>query len=87
MSIQIDLSVGYPVKNLEISELKEWMALNTRTINTTPAMIKARERILFMGSRSSRPGNGAADVMTLKREPISRHGVIPYHLGRLILCH
>jgi hypothetical protein len=34
MSIQTALSVGDPVKNLDTSEVKEWMALNPVTMST-----------------------------------------------------
>ena len=50
MSIQIALSVGDPVKNLETSELKEFVALMPTTMSTMPPTSKAREMILFIMS-------------------------------------
>jgi len=47
ISIQMALSVGDPVKNLETSELKEFVALIPRTINTIPPTSRARANILF----------------------------------------
>jgi hypothetical protein len=48
MSIQMALSVGDPVKNLETSELKEFVALMPMIMRTTPLTSSAREKILFM---------------------------------------
>jgi hypothetical protein len=48
MSIQMALSVGDPVKNLETSELKEFVALTPMTMSTTPPASSARETILFI---------------------------------------
>jgi len=48
MSIQTALSVGEPVKNLDTSELKEWVALNPMMMSTIPPMSSAREMSLFM---------------------------------------
>jgi len=48
MSIQMALSVGDPVKNLETSELNEFVALIPMTMSTTPPMSRARETILFI---------------------------------------
>ena len=48
MSIQIALSVGEPVKNLETSELNEFVAPIPMTMSTTPPMSRARETILFI---------------------------------------
>jgi hypothetical protein len=48
MSIQTALSVGEPVKNLETSELKEFVALNPAMISATPPMRNMREMILFI---------------------------------------
>jgi hypothetical protein len=43
MSIQTALSVGDPVKNLETSERKEFVALIPMTMSTTPPTSRARE--------------------------------------------
>src|SRR5512134_751342 len=48
MSIQMALSVGDPVKNLDTSELNEFVALIPMTMSTTPRMSRARETILFI---------------------------------------
>jgi len=48
MSIQTALSVGDPVKNLDTSEAKEWVALNPMMMSTIPPMSSARETSLFM---------------------------------------
>jgi len=48
MSIQMALLVGEPEKNLETSELKEFVALNPRAMSTTPPMIRAQKMILFI---------------------------------------
>ena len=42
ISIQTALSVGDPVKNLETSELKEWVALNPMMMSTIPPTSRAR---------------------------------------------
>jgi hypothetical protein len=47
-SIQTALSVGDPVKNLETSELKEFVALNPTTMSTIPPTRSATETILFI---------------------------------------
>jgi hypothetical protein len=47
-SIQIDLFVGEPVKNLETSEEKDCDALTPKIINATPAASSASPRTLFM---------------------------------------
>jgi len=46
ISIQIALSVGDPVKNLETSELKELVAWNPKIMSTTPPTSRAIEIIL-----------------------------------------
>ena len=48
MSIQTALSVGEPVKNLETSELNEFVALTPTTMRTMPPASRAREIILFI---------------------------------------
>lgn len=48
MSIHTALSVGDPVKNLETSELNEFMALIPNIISTIPPTRKPMETILFM---------------------------------------
>jgi hypothetical protein len=48
MSIQTALSVGDPVKNLETSELKEFVACNPRMVSTTPPTSRAMYTILFI---------------------------------------
>jgi hypothetical protein len=48
MSIQTALSVGDPVKNLETSELKEFVALMPTTMRTMPPTSRARDIILFI---------------------------------------
>ena len=48
ISIQTALSVGEPVKNLETSELNEFVALTPTTMRTMPPAISAREMILFI---------------------------------------
>jgi hypothetical protein len=48
MRIQMALSVGDPVKNLETSELKEFVALIPTMMSTTPPTSRARETILFI---------------------------------------
>jgi hypothetical protein len=48
MSIQTALSVGDPVKNLETSELKEFMALTPTTTSTTPPASRIIEIIRFI---------------------------------------
>jgi len=48
MSIQTALSVGEPVKNLEMSELNEFVALTPATTRTMPPASRAREMILFI---------------------------------------
>jgi len=47
-SIQTALSVGEPVKNREMSELKEFVAFIPTTMRTMPPTSKARETILFI---------------------------------------
>jgi hypothetical protein len=47
-SIQMALFVGDPVKNLEASELKEFVAWNPKMMSTTPPASNARETILFI---------------------------------------
>jgi hypothetical protein len=47
-SIQIDLFVGDPVKNLDISDENDCDALTPKMINTTPAARSASPRNLFM---------------------------------------
>ena len=44
------LSVGEPVKNLETSELNEFVALIPMTMSTTPPTSRARETILFIAA-------------------------------------
>lgn len=46
MGIQTALSVGDPVKNLETSELNEFVALIPMTISATPPTSRATETIL-----------------------------------------
>jgi len=46
ISIHTALSVGDPVKNLDTSELKEFMALTPMTTSTTPAPRNESETIL-----------------------------------------
>jgi hypothetical protein len=48
MSIQMALSVGDPVKNLDASEAKEFMALIPKIMSTTPNTSRAMETILFI---------------------------------------
>jgi hypothetical protein len=48
ISIQTALSVGEPVKNLETSELKEFVALIPMIMRATPPASRAREKILFI---------------------------------------
>jgi hypothetical protein len=48
MSIQMALLVGDPVKNLETSELNEFVALIPMTMSTTPPTSRARETSLFI---------------------------------------
>jgi hypothetical protein len=48
MSIQIAWSVGDPVKNLETSELNEFVALIPKIIRAMPPTTRAREAILFI---------------------------------------
>ena len=48
INIQTALSVGEPVKNLDTSELKEFVALIPKMMSTTPPTSRARETILFM---------------------------------------
>ena len=48
INIQTALSVGEPVKNLDTSELKEFMALIPKIMSTTPPTSRARETILFI---------------------------------------
>ena len=48
ISIHTALSVGDPVKNLETSEVNEWVALNPMTISTMPPMSSVREKSLFI---------------------------------------
>jgi len=48
MSIQTALSVGEPLKNLETSELKEFVALMPKIMSTTPPTSSARGTILFI---------------------------------------
>jgi hypothetical protein len=53
MSIQIALLVGDPVKNLETSELNEFVALKPTTMRIMPPTSRARERsLLIMAFRS-----------------------------------
>jgi hypothetical protein len=47
-NIQTALSVGDPVKNLDTSELNEFMALMPKMMSTTPAMMSAMETMLFI---------------------------------------
>jgi len=48
MSIHTALSVGDPVKNLDTSEAKAWVALKPRTMSTIPPMSSVREKSLFI---------------------------------------
>jgi hypothetical protein len=48
MSIQTALSVGDPVKNLETSELKEFVALIPKITRITPPASSASDAILFI---------------------------------------
>ena len=48
MSIQMALSVGDPVKNLDTSEPKEFVALIPKIMSMTPATSKATATILFI---------------------------------------
>lgn len=48
MSIQMALSVGDPVKNLETSEPKEFVALIPMIISTMPPTSRASEASLFI---------------------------------------
>jgi hypothetical protein len=54
MRIQIDLLVGEPVKNLETSEVNEWVALKPTIIRTTPPTKRMREQSLFIEGLSTR---------------------------------
>lgn len=47
-NIQTDLSVGDPVKNLDMSELNESMALIPSMIRVTPPMSRTVDMILFI---------------------------------------
>jgi hypothetical protein len=50
VSIQIALSVGDPVKNLDTSELKEWVALNPTTLsNTNQTRMSVETRLVIKG--------------------------------------
>jgi len=48
MSIQMALSVGDPVKNLDTSEPKEFVALTPKMMSTTPPTSRATATILFI---------------------------------------
>jgi hypothetical protein len=48
--IQAALSVGDPVKNRETSELKEFVALMSMMMSTTPPTSRARETNYFINS-------------------------------------
>lgn len=48
MSIQTALSVGDPVKNREMSELKECIALTPKTMSTIPPTRKTKAMSLFI---------------------------------------
>ena len=48
MSIQMALSVGDPVKNLDTSEPKELVALIPKMMSTTPPASSATAMILFI---------------------------------------
>jgi hypothetical protein len=48
MSIQMALSVGEPVKNLETSEPKEFVALTPMTMSTTPPTSRTMGMSLFI---------------------------------------
>jgi hypothetical protein len=48
ISIQIALSVGDPVNNLDTSELKELVACRPKIIRATPIINNATETILFI---------------------------------------
>jgi len=48
ISIHTALSVGDPVKNLETSELNEFVALIPMIMSTTPPTSRARETVLFI---------------------------------------
>jgi hypothetical protein len=48
MSIQMALSVGDPEKNLDTSELKEFVALIPKIMSTIPPTSRAIETILFI---------------------------------------
>jgi len=48
MSIQTALSVGEPVKNLETSELKEFMALIPNIMSAMPPTSRTIETSLFI---------------------------------------
>jgi hypothetical protein len=50
MSIQMALSVGDPVKNLETSELKEFVAWIPKMMSATPPTSRAIEMSLFMSA-------------------------------------
>ncbi|GDY13828.1 hypothetical protein LBMAG53_27060 [Planctomycetota bacterium] len=47
ITIQIDLSVGEPVKNLETLEENESIAMRPKTTKAIPAMSRIKERALF----------------------------------------
>ena len=48
ISIQIALSVGEPVKNLETSDSKEFVAVIPKIMSTTPPTSRAMEAIRFI---------------------------------------
>jgi hypothetical protein len=52
MSIHTALSVGEPEKNLETSELKEFVALIPKMMSTMPPASRARETSLIIRSSS-----------------------------------
>jgi hypothetical protein len=54
MSIQTALSVGDPVKNLETSELNEFVACTPKIMSITPPMSRTIEIILFIKDLSIR---------------------------------
>jgi hypothetical protein len=80
MSIQTDLSVGEPVKNLEKLEPIELEELIPKTIRMMPAARAARERILFMV-----PFEGLLNNRDVINDPINPVEVADEFGGEILL--
>jgi hypothetical protein len=93
MSIQIALSVGDPVKNLDRSELNELVAWTPMMMSTTPPISRAIETILFIVTFQKLRVRLSFDYLRARRTAGSRmHGrpwnfiVIHYCQAEVRMC-